>query len=213
MQDFIAAVVLLCQLFSARLQDRVNHSYGMHYIRSVRSYFSRLVRAHIYHWKHAQHKYRKEERQVSALTPLSLRTYGASPTGRLNVPALPPMQNFPLRWENTDAVLADPAWILELQTRLAAAKITLKGPENDQESSHMGRDTDPDGAYDRPTESVHSRQGWGNNRGYARQNRRGGLQRTSERVQARTATLLDLVHADDFAFPVPQLRRLPQPAR
>lgn len=220
MFDLFAAVVLWFRIMNQRLAARVPDSYGMYYARRIRRYasrcyISRLVRAHHYHWTQAQHRYRRGEKQVTARTPLTLRTYGQPRLQITQISALDAPVFTPLppadRWENTDAVLADTGWLNELQERLAAAHLIMKEQEN-VHSSDLGRNPDPDGAHDRPAQSVHSRAGWGGNRGYSRSNRGGRLQRPATGVPARNATLLDLVHEDDFAFPVPQLRRLPQPA-
>lgn len=216
MLDLFAAVVLWFKHMNGLLAARIHDSYGMYYIRRMRrSYLPRLVRAHRYSFTSAKHRYnRRDKTQVTARTPQEQRTYNAP------VAAVEPVFAAwsgarPPQWENTDAVLADPAWATELQERLRAAHLTMipKGPNNDQDTSHMGRDQNPDGQNDRAEKSVHSREGWGNNRRFHAPRDRGRLQRAAERVQARGATLLDLVHEDDFTFSVPQLRRLPQPAR
>ena len=223
---FFAAMILWLKLAEKRLAARVRESYGMYYIRRIRPYFSsRLLRAHVYSITRAKHKYnRRDKQQVTARTPLTLRTYGPPQQGTFTVvntlpagttiiePLTALMPRAP-QWENTDAVLADPAWAEELRARLAAAHITMKGPEDEQESSELGRDENSNGQNHSAAQSVHSREGWGNHRGRDREDRRGGLQRAAQRVQARQSTLLDLVRPDDFAIPVPQLRRLPQLAR
>lgn len=221
MLDLFAAVVLWFKHMNGLLAARIHDSYGMYYIRRIRnSHLPQLVRAHRYSLTSAKHKYnRRDKTQVTARTPQEQRTYGRlaiTQTSAQEAPLFTVLTNVAAqRWESTDAVLADPAWAAELQERLRAAHLTMipKGPNNDQDASHMGRDQNPDGQNDRAEKSVHSREGWGNNRRFHAPRDRGRLQRTAERVQARGATLLDLVHADDFAFPVPQLRRLPQPAR
>lgn len=231
MKDLLAAIVLMYQMLNDRLADRVRHSYGMYYISRIqawlpRAYPVRLVKAHHYSLTSAKHKYRRGEKQVTAQTPQRLRTYSQprlmiAQTTAAEAPVftVQPAHRAP-QWENTDAVLADPAWAAELKQRLAAAHLTLTGRSDSrvpglqhQQTPYLGRDPHGDGADDSPAQSVHSRQGWGNHHGSGRAaHRGGGVQWPATRLPARNATLLDLVHADDFAFRVPQLRRLPQPA-